>query len=177
MFCQPCGIVQYHMVGKYTWLLQFHKIFLKHVELFNSTCLGNIFDYYNLTRFFSNMLDWKMWYSNFTTKTSRTILECFFLGTMCNYCCSPKSSMKIHMTSVHENKKPHKCLICDYNYSRKGDLKQHVESIHENKKPHKCSICEKMFSRMYRLSSHLKSIHEKTNWIEDANIFRNDLAN
>ena len=79
MFCQPCGIVQYHMVGKYTWLLQFHKIFLKHVELFNSTCLGNIFDCYNLTRFFSNMLDWKIWYSNFTTKTSRTILECTIL--------------------------------------------------------------------------------------------------
>ena len=33
-FCQTYRIVQYHMVGKYTCLLQFHEIFLKHVGMY-----------------------------------------------------------------------------------------------------------------------------------------------
>ena len=38
-------------------------------------------------------------------------------------------SMKKHISSVHEKKKPFKCEICDYSCSQKGHMNRHVESI------------------------------------------------
>ena len=35
-----------------------------------------------------------------------------------------------------------KCELCNYNCSNKGSLKRHVASVHEHKKPFKCEICD-----------------------------------
>ena len=39
----------------------------------------------------------------------------------------------MHITSVHEGKKPFKCSICDYKCSQKGQLTKHISSNHEIK--------------------------------------------
>ena len=59
-FCQTCGIEQFHMFHETCGIVQYH--------MFSEIVLYLIY--------FSNMIDWKMWYSQFTSKTSRTILEC-----------------------------------------------------------------------------------------------------
>ena len=41
-------------------------------------------------------------------------------------------NLKKHFISVHENQKPHKCSICDYSCSRRSTLEMHVESVHGN---------------------------------------------
>jgi hypothetical protein len=51
-------------------------------------------------------------------------------------------SMKKHIESVHERKKPLKSDICDYSFSQKQDTNKHVASVYEGKKPFKCDICE-----------------------------------
>ena len=49
-----------------------------------------------------------------------------------------KQTLKIHVESVHEEKKPYNCDICDYSFSRKGNMNKHVESVHGEKNPSKC---------------------------------------
>ena len=49
----------------------------------------------------------------------------------CDYSCSLKGTMKTHVASVHEEKKPFKCDICDYSCSRKGNMNRHVSTVHE----------------------------------------------
>ena len=67
---------------------------------------------------------------------------------ICDYCCSPKSHMNRHIASVHEGKKPFKCDICDHSFCQKRDLNRHVASIHEGKKPFKCDLCDYSCSLM-----------------------------
>ena len=47
------------------------------------------------------------------------------------YSSSRKSTMKTHVSMVHEEKKPFKCDICDYRCSQKSTIKTHVASVHE----------------------------------------------
>ena len=59
----------------------------------------------------------------------------------CNSCESSfflKSSLRLHILSVHEAKKPHKCNSCESSY-------EYIATIHEGKKPYKCSMCESKF--------------------------------
>ena len=47
----------------------------------------------------------------------------------CEICCktfSGMQSMKSHVESIHEGKKPFKCNICDASFSQKRILKEHV---------------------------------------------------
>ena len=46
---------------------------------------------------------------------------------------------KIKPESVHDKKKPYKCLMCDSGFSQKSLLKKHIK-LHEEK-PYKCFIC------------------------------------
>ena len=41
----------------------------------------------------------------------------------------------IHVTSVHEGRKPFKCEVCGWRYCQKGDLTKHITSVHEVIKP------------------------------------------
>ena len=69
--------------------------------------------------------------------------------------------MKRHIDLVHENKKkPFKCEICDYSCTLKGNMKIHIESVHYGKKPFICHICEKGFATKQRMTKHVTSVHE-----------------
>ena len=61
-------------------------------------------------------------------------------ANICEICCktfSGMGSLKIHIASIHEGKKPFKCNFCDSCFSHKGNMNQHIASIHEGKKPKK----------------------------------------
>ena len=84
-------------------------------------------------------------------------------GYECQICqgmFSQSSSLKTHIASVHEGKKPFKCSSCAYNCSTKKDLTMHIESVHEGKKPFKCSSCDYKCSTKQSLTKHIKSVHE-----------------
>ena len=42
--------------------------------------------------------------------------------------------MTKHVSSVHEGKKPFNCDICDFSCSQKSNMKIHIESVHEGEK-------------------------------------------
>ena len=65
------------------------------------------------------------------------------------------STMKKHIASVHEKKKPFKCEICDYSFSEKGSMKKHVASVHAGKKPFKCDICDYNCSEKGNMKRHV----------------------
>jgi uncharacterized UBP type Zn finger protein len=46
-----------------------------------------------------------------------------------------KISLKVHIESVDEGKKPFKCYLCDSAFSFRDSLNMHIASVHEKKKP------------------------------------------
>ena len=65
-----------------------------------------------------------------------------------------------HVASVHEGKKPHKCIICNTTFAQKCNLKSHIDSVHEMKKPFKCNICDISFAKKSKLKVHVSRVHE-----------------
>ena len=72
--------------------------------------------------------------------------------------------MSVHISSIHEGKKPYKCKNCDQHIPSKHegkepfkcqicDLSRHVSSIHEGKKPFKCKICDKKRMKHKKIGS------------------------
>ena len=55
------------------------------------------------------------------------------------------------------------CEICCKTFSGMQSMKSHVESIHEGKKPFKCNICEKGFTKKVTLNGHIESFHQQNN--------------
>ena len=84
------------------------------------------------------------------------LVECY----ICQKVFSQKSNLKVHISSIHEGKKPFKCSICDYKCSQKGHLYKHISSVHEVIKPFKCPICGFKFSLKRYWTRHIVSVHE-----------------
>ena len=77
--------------------------------------------------------------------------------------------MKLHVASVHEEKKPFICGICDYSCSKKTWICRHVAHVHEGEKPFKCEICDYCFSEKQQMKQHIarkhkEKIFDKWNW-------------
>ena len=81
----------------------------------------------------------------------------------CNYFFKTKETLKRHITSVHEGKKPFKCDICTRNFARNAHLLLHVASIHEKIKQHMCTVCGEFFSLANYLKRHVQKVHEGKN--------------
>ena len=72
--------------------------------------------------------------------------------------------IKLHIKSVHEGKKPFKCILFDKTFSNKGTLNIIIllhSSVHEGIKPFKCDICETKFVTKAYVKRHMALIHEK----------------
>ena len=83
-----------------------------------------------------------------------------FKCELCQYFSFKRGHLKVHITSIHEGKKPFKCEFCDKAFSQKSKMKIHIASIHEGKKPFKCEFCNNAFSRKNILKKHI-TIHER----------------
>ena len=122
-------------------------------------------------------------YSNYDCKVVLTRLPLELTRTICKMVKSPKEELKcqiceakfktnqqmnLHMTSVHEERKPHTCECCERSFSMKQSLDKHIAYVHGGKKRlplHKskahCVICNEEFSSKKYLSEHVSAIHEE----------------
>ena len=110
--------------------------------------------------------EWNFQDSNGTKESKR--YECDLCVPAKSY--TRKSSLKEHMTRVHENKndivhdepKDFQCDYdnCDASYKRKYLLTAHINAVHEGI-GHKCDWCGKIFQDNYNLNRHVTCVHEK----------------
>lgn len=74
-------------------------------------------------------------------------------GSQCSFCESEKEN---------QVKQIFKCDICHKEFPKKMKLKNHISSVHDDKKPHKCELCPSYFSQKSFLTMHINSAHEKS---------------
>ena len=72
---------------------------------------------------------------------------------------SVMNSLRIHVSTVHEKKKPYTCQFCEKSFGRHSNLYKHVAAIHEGKKPFKCEMCDFSSFKRDTLINHAASIH------------------
>ena len=70
-------------------------------------------------------------------------------------------SLKLHISSAHEEKKLFKCEKCGKSFQHKKSLTGHV--AHEGKKPFKCDICDYNCSIEGNMNSRTATVHEGKN--------------
>ena len=71
-----------------------------------------------------------------------------------------KSTLKSHIDTVHEGKKPvFKCDQCNKQYSHKPHLNHHIARVHDGRK-YECDKCNKQYSSKMCLKRHKSAIHE-----------------
>lgn len=68
-------------------------------------------------------------------------------------------SLKTHIWSVHEKKRPFACGMCPKKFTQRTHLATHVQ-LHTGEKSFKCEICGKCFSAKKGLDSHL-NVHKE----------------
>ena len=91
-----------------------------------------------------------------------------FVCSKCDISFSRVNHFNIHMKTVHEELKPHKCLECDISFSQSSKLIKHIEKNHtlpiasETMFAYKCASCEKTFSEKSNLLQHLHQHITKT---------------
>ena len=54
----------------------------------------------------------------------------------CNKVFSSEKNVELHITLVHEMKKPYKCSKCDFSFLQKEELSTHITSVHDMEKPY-----------------------------------------
>ena len=77
--------------------------------------------------------------------------------TQCDYSTKKMSTLKRHMSGVHNDDRPFNCDSCDAKFKFKGAMSIH-RKIHGTRE-HKCKYCDKLFVRSSQLKLHL-DIHE-----------------
>lgn len=54
-----------------------------------------------------------------------------------------------------------KCPHCEKTLSSKSSLRMHINTVHSNFRPHKCQYCESSFKQLVHLKDHSLSVHQK----------------
>lgn len=76
----------------------------------------------------------------------------------CNKTFISNKNLKTHEKSVHQNIKPHGCVVCNKKFSKPADLTRHIR-IHTKEKPYICNQCNKSFSQNSTSQTHVKIVH------------------
>ena len=80
-----------------------------------------------------------------------------------------KSSLNLHIKTLHMKIKNYKCEVCDETFSQNHHLNGHQIAIHNKGQEFKCDLCEKVCSRKYHLKEHKNNVHF------DLNVEKNSL--
>ena len=79
----------------------------------------------------------------------------------CNYVCSSKSNLNIHIKQVHDKIRDIKCDQCNYVCSRNSTLNKHIKIVHDKIKDFECDQCDYVCSTNSDLDRHIKQVHDK----------------
>ena len=79
---------------------------------------------------------------------------------MCPDILATPASLRRHIQTVHEKKKPFVCDICNANFGEKGNLKTHIRTVHEGARPFGCHLCDKSYKSKQILDGHIERVHE-----------------
>ena len=78
-----------------------------------------------------------------------------FQCTFCPKNCDNKSDLDRHLLT-HTKENPYKCPKCTKGFNDKSSLKLHVQSVHENYRPFQCELCPKAFTQKIALTKHVR---------------------
>ena len=79
---------------------------------------------------------------------------------LCNKVLANSSSLKQHITNVHEGLRLFQCDLCGKSFKMKCYLKEHIKAIHEESDEYKCVHCGKLIRSKGGLKEHIISVHE-----------------
>ena len=69
----------------------------------------------------------------------------------CKNSFTDERNMEQHSKKIHLN-----CTDCDYSSIWEKRMKIHVETVHQKARTHKCDQCKKSFSQNRHLNTHIK---------------------
>ena len=112
---------------------------------------------------------------NFTQKTSlKHHISSVHEGNkpfQCNICLAKfvgVINLKKH-SRIHAGNKPCQCPLCDASFIRNCYLTRHIEVNHAGEKPFPCLKCEESFTSVRHLKNHTRAIHKVPNQIQEDN--------
>ena len=56
---------------------------------------------------------------------------------------------------------------CDCSFIHKSSLNIHIQTVHLQLKPHSCSVCSKSFNYVVTLFNHMTTVHQGTSTVEE----------
>ena len=61
--------------------------------------------------------------------------------TICKKLFMTLHTLKTHISSVHDRKKPFECEVCHQGFAEKRNMQRHFDAKHEKKRPFSCTFC------------------------------------
>lgn len=86
-----------------------------------------------------------------------------FFCPYCEYKCSRKSNMTVHVNRVHNKIKPYHCQLCEYKCSSNHDLTIHTKIRHTKVIDHECSHCDYRCSTKGDIMKHIDKCTGESN--------------
>ena len=74
-----------------------------------------------------------------------------------------KTSLTVHVETVHENIKSFTCHFCNRSYGQKSALNEHLKTVHKSGIAFTCPICHQTFQQKNYLTLHLRTDHKNEN--------------
>ncbi|CAJ0583123.1 unnamed protein product, partial [Mesorhabditis spiculigera] len=78
-----------------------------------------------------------------------------FPCSSCTRSFEKRDRLRIHVLHVHENHRPHACIVCAKAFSQSSSLNKHLR-VHSGERPYKCSFCPKAFTASSILRTHIR---------------------
>ena len=94
-------------------------------------------------------------------KFSDHMVDSYIKCDICNSVFKHKRTLKSHIASIHERRKPFQCNTCHSSFQDNCSLKRHIASVHDKIKPFQCNICDSSFAEKNKLERHIASVHER----------------
>jgi uncharacterized Zn-finger protein len=78
----------------------------------------------------------------------------------CTHASTTRSSLQVHIRTVHEERKDFKCPVCNKKFGHAKSLKGHRESVHEGVR-HECPVtdCDKSYTQRGHCVNHIRREH------------------
>ena len=84
-----------------------------------------------------------------------------FTCETCGFQTSHESSLRIHVSRIHQGKRTAMCDQCDYKSWSRSELAKHVRGVHDKIKAYACDLCPFPTANQSSIARHRSSVHFK----------------